>query len=151
MTTIAKIWFILKTNIFKIPIMTNITFYWCICFINIIPSEIWILSYSSISSIVKWGYQDHFKPVYFFLRKDFAQIKSTKTQNKRLSPSYKFLHAKDCCLCCLVLLNFVLLFNVFLWVFLCAWKLFLKKINKPEIVSTTSFYYTTNVTVLSCY
>ena len=32
-----------------------------------------------VSSIVKWGYQDNFKPVYLFLRKDFAHTKSTKT------------------------------------------------------------------------
>ena len=30
-----------------------------------------------VSSIVKWGYKDNFKPVYFFLRKNF---KRTKTQ-----------------------------------------------------------------------
>ena len=44
----------------------------------------------SIRSIVKWGYQDNFKPVYFsyfFLRKVFAPTKCTKTQNKQLSPS----------------------------------------------------------------
>ena len=35
MTSLAKIWFIFKTFIFKIPIMTNITFFWCICFVNI--------------------------------------------------------------------------------------------------------------------
>ena len=33
-----------------------------------------------VSSIVKWGYQDNFKPVYFFfLRKDFTGTRSTKT------------------------------------------------------------------------
>ena len=41
-----------------------------------------------VSSIVKWGYWDNFKPVvFFFLQKDFARTKSTKTLNKRLSPS----------------------------------------------------------------
>ena len=46
----------------------------------------------SCSCIVKWGYQDNFKPVYlfFFLRKDFERTKSTKTENKRPSCS---LHA----------------------------------------------------------
>ena len=39
------------------------------------------------SSIVKRGYQDNFKPINFFLRNDFARTKSTKTQNKRRSPS----------------------------------------------------------------
>ena len=39
------------------------------------------------SSIVETGYQDNFKPVYFFLRKDLARTKSIKTQNKRLSSS----------------------------------------------------------------
>ena len=29
-----------------------------------------------VSSIVKWGYQGNFKPVYFFLRKDFARTKT---------------------------------------------------------------------------
>ena len=43
----------------------------------------------TVSSIVKWGYQDNFKFAFFFffLRKGFACTKSTKTQNKRLSPS----------------------------------------------------------------
>ena len=38
------------------------------------------------SSIVKWGYQDNFKLVYFFLRKDFARTKHSQAninqQNK---------------------------------------------------------------------
>ena len=33
----------------------------------------------TFSSIVKWGYQDIFKPVYFFLQKDFVCTKVTKT------------------------------------------------------------------------
>ena len=40
------------------------------------------------SSIVKWSYQDNFKPVYFiFLQINFEHKKSTIRQNKRLSPS----------------------------------------------------------------
>ena len=31
----------------------------------------------SLSSIVYWGYQDNFKPVYFFLRKRFCAHKNT--------------------------------------------------------------------------
>ena len=46
MKTIAKIWFILKTSIFKIPIVTNTAFFQQTCFINIITSEISILLYS---------------------------------------------------------------------------------------------------------
>ena len=37
MTTIAKIWLIIKINIFKIPIVTTITLFWCIYFIKSIP------------------------------------------------------------------------------------------------------------------
>ena len=48
MTAIAKIWFVLKTNIFKIPIVTNITFFDALVLLIPIPSEIPILSYSSI-------------------------------------------------------------------------------------------------------
>ena len=66
-----------------------------------------------VSSIVKWGYIDNFKPVYFFLRKDFATTKSTKMQNKQLSPFQKFVDSKNWCLFCLV--------------FLCAQNLFVKK------------------------
>ena len=33
-----------------------------------------------VSIIAKRGYQDNFKPVYFFLRKDFAVQKSTHKQ-----------------------------------------------------------------------
>ena len=40
-----------------------------------------------LSSIVNKGYQDNFNPDYFLLRKDFERTKSTKTQNKRFSPS----------------------------------------------------------------
>ena len=34
------------------------------------------------SSIVNWGYQDNFKPVYFFLQKDFARTKTFTSKNE---------------------------------------------------------------------
>ena len=38
-----------------------------------------------VSSIVKWGYQDNFKPVYFFfLRKDFAHKKILHKQKSTI-------------------------------------------------------------------
>ena len=48
MTTIVKIWFILKINIFKILIATNIMFFDAFVLLASIPSEISILSRSSI-------------------------------------------------------------------------------------------------------
>ena len=35
-----------------------------------------------ISSIAKWGYQDNFKPVYFFYEKDFARKKHVTSKNE---------------------------------------------------------------------
>ena len=35
-----------------------------------------------ISSIVKWGYQENLKPVYFFLQKDFERTKTQINQNQ---------------------------------------------------------------------
>ena len=48
MTTIAKIWFMLKSNIFKIPIATNIHSFDKLVLLTSIPSQISFLSYSSI-------------------------------------------------------------------------------------------------------
>ena len=52
MTPIAKIWLICKTSIFKIPIMTNITFFQCICFININSFLLKHQSYHILTSII---------------------------------------------------------------------------------------------------
>ena len=68
MTTIAKIWFILKTNIFKIAIVTNITLFWCSRFLTSIPSEISILSY----------------PILFY---NSCKVSSKKTCRYTLPPS----------------------------------------------------------------
>ena len=35
--------------------------------------------YMDVSSIVKWGNQDNFKPVFFFWRKDFTRTKTRHT------------------------------------------------------------------------
>ena len=48
MTAVAKIWFVPTINIFKIPIMTNITFFDAFALLTSIPSEISSLLYSSI-------------------------------------------------------------------------------------------------------
>ena len=96
---------------------------------------------------MNWGYQDNFKPVYFFLRKEFERTKTTKIQNKWFPPSHKFL----CVQKLLPLLFFVriflfLLVNVCFWVFSYAQNLFVKKkVNRLEIVSIASIHYTTDV------
>ena len=38
-------------------------------------------SQADISSIVKGGYQNNFKPFYFFLRKDFARTKTLTSKH----------------------------------------------------------------------
>ena len=53
MIAIAKIWFIFKTNIFKIPTMTNVTLFRRIFLFISIPFETSILSYSSIYTSYK--------------------------------------------------------------------------------------------------
>ena len=53
MTTIANIWFIFETNIFKIPIMTNITFFLVFFLLISIPCEISIPPYSNIYNSYK--------------------------------------------------------------------------------------------------
>ena len=62
MTAIAKIWLVFKHNIFKMPVMKNITFFGCISFLTV-SFEISILSYSSIYNLYKnsskkktWGW-----------------------------------------------------------------------------------------------
>ena len=56
-TAIAKIWFILKTNIFKVPIVTNITLFDALFLLMQIPSEISILSYSSTYNSYKHSFK----------------------------------------------------------------------------------------------
>ena len=59
------------------------------------------------SSIVYWGYQDNFKPV-FFLFFFFFMTKRFRT-HKNTSRLEVYACLKNCCLCCLVLASFCFL------------------------------------------
>ena len=91
-----------------------------------------------------------FQACLFFLRKDFARTKSTKTQNKQLSP---FTLLEVCAREKLLPQLFSVCLILFCWLmfacnmFLCAQSLFVKKIYRLEIVLITSFYYTTYIYV----
>ena len=93
------------------------------------------------SSIVKWGYKDNFKPVYFFYV-EVLSVEKHQTQSKR---KIFFTWEK--------LLPLLFSINLFLFcqlifacdVLLCAQNLFLKKIYRFEILFITSLYYTTDV------
>ena len=93
-----------------------------------------------LSSIVKWGYQDNFKPVnfFFFWRKDFA---CTKTHHKEKSTNKTknklTLNNKGN--------NFSRMHKLLSVTCFCAYEIFLskKRINRLEIVWISSFFYTT--------
>ena len=42
-----------------------------------------------ISSIAKWGYQDNFKPVYFFFTKKISRVKNTSQAKMNLQNKFK--------------------------------------------------------------
>ena len=98
------------------------------------------------SSIVNWGYQDNFKPVYFFfLRTNLDHTKSTKTQNKRFPPSQKFLCTKKtiafvvfCSLIFILLVGFCL---ICVFVRLRFFRKKKKIINRVSIVLIISVHY----------
>ena len=85
-----------------------------------------------------------------FLRKDFARTKSTKTQNKQLSPLTLL---EVCAREKLLPQVFIVCLILFYWLmfacnmFLCAQNLFVKKMYRLRIVPATSFYYTTYIYV----
>ena len=87
-----------------------------------------------VSSIVKWGYQDNFKPVFFFF---YEKISHAQEAPKRKTNNFHPLRS-------LWAQNFVLFVNVCLWVFLCVRNLFVKKINRLEIFLITSLHFTTS-------
>ena len=90
-----------------------------------------------VRSIVKWGYQDNFKPVYLFIYFFYEKISHTQKAPKHKTNNFHPLRS-------LCAQNFVLLVNVCLWVFLCVRNLFAKKINRLEIVLITSIHFTTS-------
>ena len=55
-----------------------------------------------VSSIVKWGYQDNFKPVYFFYEKISHARNAPDTKQATFTLLEVFSRAKNCCLFCLV-------------------------------------------------
>ena len=94
---------------------------------------------------MKWGYQDNFKYVYFFLWKNFARTKRTerKTNNFHLLRSI-------CTRKKLLPLLFSICLILFCWLifdcecFFCARNLFVKKINKQAwncLDNIISLYY----------
>ena len=98
-----------------------------------------------VSSIVNWGYEDNFKPVYlFFLRKDFKRIKTTKRKTSNFYPLRSLCEQKIVAFVVFCLLIFVLLVGfLFVSVFL-SLKSFCKiKINRFEILLVPSLTYTT--------
>ena len=80
-----------------------------------------------VSSIVKWGYQDNFKPVYFFYEKISRAQKAPKRKTRDFYHLRSLRTQKVVALVVYCLLNFALLVNVCLWVFLCSGNLFVKK------------------------
>ena len=94
-----------------------------------------------MSSIVKWGYQGNFKPVYFFTKRFWAYKK-----HQRFPPSKKFLSAQKLLPLLLFVRLFLFLLVGFGWfAFLYAQDLFVKKTNWLKIVLIASFYYTTDL------
>ena len=72
------------------------------------------------SSIVYWGYQDNFKPVYyFFLTKKLRAHKNT-------SHFEVYARVKNCCICCLVLAYFCFPS----W--FCLWRVFVRAKSSPQ-------------------
>ena len=55
-----------------------------------------------VSSIVKLGYEDNFKPVYFFYEKISRAQKALKRKTSNFHSLRSFMSLKNCCLCCLV-------------------------------------------------
>ena len=55
-----------------------------------------------VSSIVKLGYEDNFKPVYFFYEKISRAQKALKRKASNFHSLRSFMSLKNCCLCCLV-------------------------------------------------
>ena len=82
---------------------------------------------------MKWGYQDNLKPLYFFLRKDLTRTKSIKRKTNNFYPL--ICARKIVAFVVKCFLNFVLLINVCLWMFLCERNIFIKEKdnnnNKP--------------------
>ena len=95
-----------------------------------------------VSSIVKWGYQDNFKPVYFFYKKISRTQKSPKRKQATFSEVYT--HEK------LLPLLFSVCLILFCWLMFACECFFLhvkffreKNINRLKIVLITSFHYST--------
>ena len=92
---------------------------WLICDSSKSLCWFWFLL-SCVSSIVKWGYQDNFKPVYLFYENISRAQKSPKSKTSDFQRLRSLCTRKIVALVVQCLLNFVLLVNVCLWVFLCA-------------------------------
>ena len=78
---------------------------------------------------------------YYFLRKDFEQKKSTKTQNKRFPPSWKFLCVQKT-IAFVVLCSLIFVFVGWFWLictFVCSKSFHKKNTNWLEIVLIASF------------
>ena len=85
-----------------------------------------------------------FQACLFFLRKGFERKKAPKRKANDFQLLKSFCEGKKFFVV-YCLLNFVLLVSFSLWVSFYAQNLFVKKINKLEIVPITSFYYTTDL------
>ena len=98
-----------------------------------------------VSSIVNWGYQDNFRPVYyFFYEKILNAKKAPKRKTSDFHPFRSFYAQKTVVFVVFCSLIFVLLVYVCLWVFLYARNLFVKKKNKQVwncLDSLNSLYY----------
>ena len=99
----------------------------------------------------KWGHQDNFRHVNFFLQKDSIRTKSTKSTKKHQTQTNDF-YLLSFCICkktmplFFCLLIFVLLVCFWLTVFVCMESSCNnnKKINRSKIVLMTSFIHTTS-------
>ena len=83
-------------------------------------------------SIVKWGYQDNFKPVFFsgfFVTKRFrAHKKHQNAKQTTFTLLEVVVRAKNCCFSCLVFAFFLICWLVLVWFsFLYAQNIFMKK------------------------
>ena len=93
-----------------------------------------------VSSLVNWGYQAHFKPVYSFSQKDFTRIKKQQMQTNDFCPLKRF-RARKKQPPSLFLVHWFLFCECF-----CACKFFSQ--NRLKMVLIASVNYTTKMLYL---
>ena len=105
----------------------------------LVSTDIWKSKQYSI-----WGYQDNFKPIYFFYENILSVKKHQNAKQTTFTLLKVFVHAKTCCLF-FVCFVFVLLVGFCLIYILVCSRLFRKKNKLTWHCPDNLIYYTTDV------